>query len=52
VLLLGQVKGWDLEQTLCRAHDFAEAILGIRGATLNDMDFYRSFKLSWGLKGN
>jgi fructokinase len=52
VLLLGQVNGWDLEPTLCRAHDFAEAILGIRGATLNDMDFYRSFKLSWGLKGN
>lgn len=52
VLLLGQISGWDLEQTLRRAQEFAEAILGIRGATINDMDFYRSFKSNWGLNGD
>ncbi len=49
VLLLGQVCGWGIEQSLNRAHEFAEAILGVRGATVNDPEFYRPFTNSWRL---
>jgi fructokinase len=49
VVLLGQIKGWPLDVTLERAQEFASAIVGVRGATVNDAAFYRPFILDWGL---
>lgn len=43
VFLLGQLRGWDLAQTLLRAQGFASAIVGVRGATVTDRAFYRRF---------
>ena len=49
VLLLGQARGWGVEDSLARAQAFASAIVGIRGATVSDAGFYRSFLSAWGL---
>jgi fructokinase len=43
VLLLGQVKGWAMAQTLQRAQQFASAVVGLRGATTPDREFYQAF---------
>jgi fructokinase len=51
VLILGLVKHWPLMQTLERAQSFASAIVGRRGATVRDRDFYQPFLTSWGLVG-
>jgi fructokinase len=48
-LLLGQSQGWPLPLTLERAHAFASAIVGIRGATINNIGFYQPFLDAWGL---
>ena len=47
VMILGLVSEWPLEQTLRRAQDFASAIVGRRGATVNEPDFYQSFSERW-----
>jgi len=47
VLLLGLLRHWPLAVTLRRAQDFASAIVGHRGATVNDPDFYLHFLHSW-----
>lgn len=47
VLLLGQMKGWDIGKTMQRAQQFASAIVGVRGATIKDRSFYRSFLNAW-----
>ena len=49
VLLLGLLQGWDLHETLERAQEFASAIVGQRGATVQDPYFYASFRHIWGL---
>jgi fructokinase len=49
VMLLGQALGWQVAVTLERAHSFASAVVGIRGATISDMEFYRPFIDAWGL---
>ncbi|MGD8842861.1 MAG: carbohydrate kinase [Gammaproteobacteria bacterium] len=49
VVLLGVLQSWPLAQILERAQSFASAIVGVRGATVSDMDFYRSFIRDWGL---
>ncbi len=49
VLLLGQAREWLLPLTLERAHHFASTIVGIRGATINNMGFYQPFIDAWGL---
>ena len=49
VVLLGQAHNWPLPQLLERAQQFASAIVGVRGATVNDAAFYRPFILDWGL---
>lgn len=49
VVLLGSIRGWPLPQTLQRAQDFATAIVGVRGATVDDVTFYQPFIASWGL---
>jgi fructokinase len=43
ILILGIVKGWDTTKTLVRAQEFASAIVGIRGATIQDKSFYEYF---------
>ena len=47
ILLLGIIKGWQLSKTLIRAQEFASAIVGIQGATINDKKFYDSFLTKW-----
>jgi fructokinase len=49
VLILGLLRGWPLEQTLERAQAFASAIVGRRGATVHDSDFYAGFRTDWAL---
>ena len=49
VLLLGNLKDWPVTQTLQRAQDFANAIVGIRGATTRDRDLYQPFIKAWQL---
>jgi len=49
VFLLGQIQNWPLSLTLKRAQDFAGAIVGLRGATIKDMNFYQPFITAWGL---
>lgn len=49
VLILGLLHDWPLQQTLERAQAFASAIVGQRGATVRDPEFYASFARSWQL---
>lgn len=49
VIILGLLHDWGLEQTLRRAQIFASAIVGIRGATPQDRNFYTLFTGQWGL---
>jgi fructokinase len=49
VILLGQAHDWPLPLLLERAQQFASAIVGVRGATVNDAAFYRPFLSDWGL---
>ncbi len=47
ILLLGLQQQWSLEITLERAQTFASALVGRRGATVADRDFYRVFSNQW-----
>lgn len=47
VLLLGITQGWPLELSMQRAQAFAEAIVGIRGATTGDRGVYEGFLGQW-----
>lgn len=49
VLLLGLTHGWDLEDTLSHAQEFASTVVGLRGATTRDRGFYEPFLRIWGL---
>lgn len=49
VLILGLLRNWDLKTILERAQDFASAVVGLRGATTTNGDFYEQFKKSWEL---
>ncbi|MEW8506796.1 MAG: carbohydrate kinase [Candidatus Thiodiazotropha sp.] len=49
VLILGLELGWPLQTTLERAQLFASAIVGRRGAVVDDSGFYRSFIDTWRL---
>ncbi|MGR9114977.1 MAG: PfkB family carbohydrate kinase [Gammaproteobacteria bacterium] len=49
VLLLGIKQGWSLRLTMERAQDFASTLVGQRGATVQDLDFYLPFIQSWAL---
>ena len=49
VLLLGQSLGWRTGDTLSRAQDFASAIVGVRGATV-EPGFYQPFLADWKLR--
>lgn len=47
ILLLGLSRQWPLAITLQRAQTFASALVGKRGATVADRDFYQPFKQAW-----
>jgi fructokinase len=47
ILILGIIKGWSIAKTLVRAQEFASAIVGIRGATIQDKSFYEYFLERW-----
>lgn len=49
VMILGLVKGWHLADTLQRAQTFASNIVGNRGATVDDPDFYAPLLKAWNL---
>ncbi len=49
VLLLGLNLGWPVKQTLERAQQFASALVGQRGATIGDTEFYQPLIDAWGL---
>ena len=49
VMLMAQIKGWPLITSLQRAQAFASAIVGIRGATIRDRQFYQPFIDDWQL---
>jgi fructokinase len=48
LLLMGLNQEWPLEDTLERAQEFAGALVGRRGATVADREFYREFIERWG----
>ena len=47
VLILGHLLGWSIQQTLERAQQFASSVVGIRGATTKNEDFYQLSLDSW-----
>ena len=47
IIILGLSNHWPLQQTLERAQEFASALVGRRGATISDRDFYQSFTQAW-----
>lgn len=47
VLLLGLARNWPIPQTMRRAQDFASALVGQRGATVSDGNFYRRLVAEW-----
>ena len=49
VLLLGLHKKWLLQETLDRAQQFASKVVGLRGATTQDINFYKPFIKNWSL---
>lgn len=49
VVIAGLLHGWSYRQTLERAQAFASAIVGRRGATVSEPDFYREFTDAWEL---
>ena len=50
VLMLGIHLGWPLQLTLERGQAFASALVGRRGATVQDTQFYQPFVQSWQLQ--
>ena len=49
IFLVGHYYQWPLPIILRRAQEFASAIVGIRGATINDVSFYLPFINEWQL---
>ena len=47
VFLTGLYQGWPLAISLRRAHEFATAVCGIRGAVSSDAHFYQSWMQRW-----
>lgn len=47
VMVLGLVRGWPLQTSLDRAQSFASAMVGQRGATVQDADFYTAIARQW-----
>ncbi len=49
VILLGKHLSWPTELTMQRAQAFASAVVGLRGATTTDKQFYQPFLEQWQL---
>ncbi len=49
VIIAGLLQVWPLALTMERAQAFASAIVGVRGATTQDKDFYNKFTSQWEL---
>jgi fructokinase len=49
VLILAASRGWPYRQTLERSQAFASAIVGRRGAVVEEPGFYQPFVEAWGL---
>ena len=49
VLVAGRLLNWPLDVSMQRAQHFASAIVGIRGATSQDRDFYHRFTDGWAI---
>jgi fructokinase len=47
ITLMGLSNDWEMQVTLSRAQAFASAIVGNRGATVNDPSFYAAFAEKW-----
>jgi len=47
VMILGFLNGWNLQLSLDRAQDLASAIVGQRGATVQEPGFYRNLTGTW-----
>lgn len=47
VLIFGLLEGWSLQQTMERAQSFASRLVGQRGATVADPDFYQPLIKQW-----
>jgi fructokinase len=48
VVLLGELRGWPLAETLARANAFAAAVCTLRGAVTEDPGFYAAWRARWG----
>ncbi len=51
VTILGLTRAWPLQDILERAQAFASAVVGVRGATVQNRNFYRPFIEQWELPG-
>lgn len=49
VMILGFLRGWDLQLSLDRAQELASAVVGRRGATVSEQAFYEQFIRAWSL---
>jgi len=49
IVVLGLVRKWPMPVTLHRAQQFAGRVVGRRGATVRDREFYAEFVSEWGL---
>ena len=49
VMILGLTNPWPLQITLQRAQNFASAIVGQRGATVKEKNFYQQFINEWNI---
>ena len=49
ILILGLYKQWPLETILERAQSFASKVVGLRGATTDDKEFYQPFINDWNI---
>ena len=47
VALLGLLRGWPWPRVLERAQELAGAVVGLRGATTDDTEFYGDFTTAW-----
>jgi fructokinase len=47
VLILGILEEWPLGFALDRAREFAEAVVGLRGATTTEPAFYSRLRTTW-----
>jgi fructokinase len=47
IILLGKYLSWPTELTMNRAQEFAGSVVGLRGATTTDQQFYQNFLEQW-----